>query len=115
MTDIVKQLPCFTPALCLGYILVLAATALDLLTLRAEEELKATVAGEKRNGYSPWEKDLYGTGPVLASKRKARGWDEKRIDELAQGQDEIVLKLLRWDSRCETFPHTLPWETDTAK
>jgi hypothetical protein len=55
---------------------------------------------------------LYGTGPVLSSKRKARGWKvEKSQEELGKGIDPVVQRLLIYEGgEREVFPDALPWE-----
>ncbi|KIV99553.1 uncharacterized protein PV09_08853 [Verruconis gallopava] len=73
-------------------------------------ELESTEAGEKRNGFGPWETDLYGTASVLSSKRKARGWKEGKNSELAEGLEPVVQRLLLYQGREQVFPETLPWE-----
>lgn len=78
--------------------------------------------GEMLRGYGAWEKDLYGTGEILANKRKARGWTaekEKRLQYVvsrgwhgSEYKDEI-LALLTWDggeTRQELYLGTLPWD-----
>lgn len=76
-------------------------------------ELEGTTAGEKRNGFAPWETDLYGVRDVLAGKRKARGWEEQMSEELGEGFEPAVQRLLRYDggsSGVVVFPERLPWE-----
>jgi len=76
-------------------------------------ELEGTIAGEKRNGYAPWETDLYGVRDPLAGKRKVRGWDDGKSKEPGKGLEPAVHKLLLYDGGAagnEVFPETLPWE-----
>jgi hypothetical protein len=75
--------------------------------------LEFTIASELRNGYGPFEKDLYGTGSFLGAKRKDRRWEEETLHKLSNGLEEVVQQLLRWDggeSKVEIFPQKLPWE-----
>jgi hypothetical protein len=71
-------------------------------------ELDSTLDGEEQFGYAPWDEDPLGTGERLSSKRKQRGWDESRLEELAKGLEDSVKELLRG-----TVPERLPWEAET--
>jgi hypothetical protein len=75
--------------------------------------LEWTQDSELRNGYAPFEADLYGTKHFLAGKRKTRFWEEERMDEMCEGLEDVVQRLLRWDGGedgVQVFHETLPWE-----
>ena len=77
------------------------------------EELEQTLRGEAERGYKAFAEDPYGVGPTLASKRVARNWDPRVVDELATGAEPEVDGLLRWQGGRglqEIFPQKLPWE-----
>ena len=81
--------------------------------MTAVAELEGTIAGEKRNGYAPWETDLYGVRDPLAGKRKIRGWNDVTSKALGEGLEPAVHRLLLYDggaSGSEVFPEVLPWE-----
>ena len=77
--------------------------------------------GETRRGYGAWQKDLYGTGEVLASKRTGRGWtaDKKKEIETTVRRawqhsafKDDILAFLNWDGGAsgeELYPGKLPW------
>jgi len=73
-------------------------------------ELESSIAGERSNGYKPWETDLYGTGEKLSSKRKIRGWKEEKTEVLGKGLEPVVQRLLRYEGGADVFPEKLPWE-----
>lgn len=70
-------------------------------------ELDSTLEGEELFGYAPWDEDPLGTGGQLRSKRKQRGWDDSRLEELAEGLEDSVKELLRGNA-----PERLPWEVE---
>jgi hypothetical protein len=75
--------------------------------------LEFTLASELRNGYGPFEKDLYGRGAFLDAKRRERRWQDETLDELSDGLEDAVQQLLIWDggrSKIQVFPYKLPWE-----
>ena len=74
--------------------------------------------GDRLRGFGAWEKDLYGAGEVLRSKREKRGWDEDVFRKLvlARFDDGEVRKgieeLMEWnggDSEREIWPGDTPW------
>jgi hypothetical protein len=78
--------------------------------------------GEMLRGYGAWQKDLYGTRELLASKRLARGWSAHKKRELentvtrgwqySPRKDEI-LALISWDggaSGQDLYNGRLPWD-----
>jgi len=72
--------------------------------------LNRTIAAEQRN-HALWEKDPYGVGLILSTKRKARRWDENSHTEIGSGHEEVA-SLLTWTGGAkqnEIFPHNLPW------
>jgi len=76
------------------------------------------MAAEQRN-YTLWEKDPYGVGSILSSKRKARKWDENSLTEIDSDHEEVA-SLLKWTGGArqnEIFPQILPWnlKDDTSK
>jgi len=75
-----------------------------------EEELESTTAGEKRNGYGPWETDIYGTEQVLIGKRRVRGWKEDLAEKLGADLEPVVQRLMKYRSGAGLFPENLPWE-----
>lgn len=72
-------------------------------------ELDSTLDGEEEFGYAPWDDDPLGTGKRLSSKRKQRGWEDSRLEELSEGLEESVKELLRGN-----VPESLPWEAETT-
>lgn len=87
----------------------------------AEKRLEV-FKGEMLNGFGAWQMDLYGTGEVLANKRKDRGWTAAKKKELeaivSRGWQhsvfrEDILAFFMWDggaSRQVLFPGRLPWD-----
>lgn len=75
----------------------------------SSSELDATLDGEEEFGYAPWDDDPMGTGERLSSKRKQRGWEESKIEEICEGLEDSVKELLRGN-----VPSRLPWEEETA-
>lgn len=85
------------------------------------EKRTEVLVGEMARGYGAWQQDLYGTRKVLAGKRAARGWSDKKmnsIQNLARGSwnssqaQKAALELLGWDggaSGVEMYPGKLPW------
>lgn len=67
-------------------------------------EREHTVNGENKHGYTPWLEDPLGTGDVLASKRRNRGWDEQAVEHLVEGLEDSVRELVMG-----TVPEHLPW------
>jgi hypothetical protein len=68
--------------------------------------------GERMRGYTVWEMDLYGMGPVLGAKRVERGWSVVRENMVSEGVEEDVWRFLRWrggESGVELYPYSLPW------
>ncbi|KAF2116430.1 hypothetical protein BDV96DRAFT_480914, partial [Lophiotrema nucula] len=63
-----------------------------------------TLKGEARFGYAPWQEDLLGTGEFLNSKRKQRGWKEAVNEELGEGLEDSVKRLLNGE-----VVEGLPW------
>lgn len=57
-------------------------------------EYEDTTRGEELRGFAPWVKDPLGTGEVLGSKRKTRGWDEKTVGRVSDGLEDSVRALL---------------------
>ncbi|KAF2458516.1 hypothetical protein BDY21DRAFT_410475 [Lineolata rhizophorae] len=78
-------------------------------------EWQQTVKGELDHGLELWRKDIFGVGPELSKKRKDRGWDEKMLDEVADGLEESVQKLIKCNEVIElgssaTYDLDLPWK-----
>ncbi|KAF2130616.1 hypothetical protein P153DRAFT_375322 [Dothidotthia symphoricarpi CBS 119687] len=73
-------------------------------------ELETTLRGEREYGCAPWKQDPLGTGGLLNSKRRERGWDGGVMEELTQDLEKSVIELVRG-----TVPNTLPWEQLAAK
>jgi hypothetical protein len=69
-------------------------------------EREETVRGEEKYGYAPWVEDPLGTGDVLASKRRDRGWDEQEAAQLAEGLEDSVIALVKG-----SLTGRLPWES----
>ena len=86
-----------------------------------EKRLEA-VNGEMLRGYGAWQRDLYGTRELLASKRSARGWSAHKKRELenavTQGwqyspHKDNILALVNWDggaSGQDLYNGQLPWD-----
>lgn len=72
-------------------------------------ELEETAEGEQRYGYAPWLEDPFGTGEVLASKRRNRGWDCHFASQLTEGLEDSVKGLF-----CGTISEQLPWSMTVA-
>ena len=84
------------------------------------ERQAAILSGDKKNGFTPWQTDLYGTRSDLLLKRMARGWNwdkymhTRQLVELcwAELDAACLRRLLDWrggpDGR-EIYPGTLPW------
>ncbi|KAF2449244.1 hypothetical protein P171DRAFT_460591 [Karstenula rhodostoma CBS 690.94] len=68
-------------------------------------EREQTIKGEEKHGITPWLDDPLGTGDVLASKRRNRGWDEQVAEQLVEGLEDSVKELIRG-----TVPERLPWQ-----
>ncbi|KAL8681466.1 MAG: hypothetical protein Q9186_002412 [Xanthomendoza sp. 1 TL-2023] len=72
--------------------------------------------GERMRGYGVWKGDLYGVGEVLEGKRRGRGWEARKVEEVLGGLEgeerEVVRRLLGWrggeDGRV-VFAGWLPW------
>jgi len=77
--------------------------------IMSSTELDSTLDGEEEFGYAPWDEDPLGTGERLSSKRKQRGWNESRVQELSEGLEDSVKELLRGNA-----PERLPWEEETT-
>jgi hypothetical protein len=77
---------------------------IDPVMSKAERE--ETVLGEEKYGYAPWVKDPLGTGDVLASKRRDRGWDEQEAERLVEGLEDSVKALVKG-----SILGPLPWES----
>ncbi|KAF2830419.1 hypothetical protein CC86DRAFT_161256 [Ophiobolus disseminans] len=75
--------------------------------IMSSTELDSTLDGEEEFGYAPWDDDPLGTGKRLSSKRKQRGWDDSRLEELSEGLEDSVKELLRGNA-----PEKLPWEVE---
>lgn len=59
--------------------------------------LAELIDGEERRGFGVWRDDLYGTGEVLARKRKERGWSKLEEELVLENEsDEVVKRLVRW-------------------
>ncbi|OAL53786.1 hypothetical protein IQ07DRAFT_560147 [Pyrenochaeta sp. DS3sAY3a] len=69
-------------------------------------DFEETLRGEEEHGYKPWVNDPLGTGELLSGKRRLRGWDEARSEQLQEDLEASVKELLNG-----TLPKTkLPWE-----
>jgi hypothetical protein len=71
----------------------------------SREELDSTLKGEEDFGYAPWKADPLGSGEKLDAKRRARGWNEKVVDELVEGLEDEVRALVQG-----RVPQTVPWK-----
>ena len=83
------------------------------MILSADDEARAVAELERSNALDHFERDPYAARPPLADKRAARGWTDGRLEAVAEGQDGVVRRLLRWrggESGREVFPEKLPWE-----
>ncbi|KAJ4359551.1 uncharacterized protein N0V89_000106 [Didymosphaeria variabile] len=69
-------------------------------------EREETIQGEEKYGFAPWLEDPLGTGEVLASKRRNRGWDEQVAEQLVDGLEDTVKELLNG-----TVSNQLPWNS----
>jgi hypothetical protein len=81
--------------------------------LSADDEARAVAELERRNALDHFERDPYAARAPLADKRAARGWNDARLEAVAEGQDGAVRRLLWWrggESGREIFSETLPWE-----
>jgi hypothetical protein len=70
---------------------------------------------ENENAFTAFKNDPYGTGKNLLEKRRARGWNDTRLDTLGQDLEPSVRQLLGWEggkSGQERFPFELPWTYD---
>ncbi|KAJ8107793.1 hypothetical protein OPT61_g8618 [Boeremia exigua] len=67
-------------------------------------DIESTLQGEERFGYAPWKEDPFGTGELLNSKRKQRGWSDGQAENLTGGLEESVKKLFGGEVSEE-----LPW------
>ena len=77
--------------------------------------------GEMLRGYGAWQRDLYGTRELLASKRLARGWSAHKKRELENTvtrgwqyspRKDDILALISWDggaSGQDLYNGRLPW------
>ena len=89
-----------------------------------EQKMQEIKDGDAKRGYGVWKDDLYGTGPVLAQKRVARGWTQERmksltrlwkeelVDPEANGREtrEQFEKIVAFVAGTEThFPDRAPW------
>ncbi|KAM0718612.1 hypothetical protein Q7P37_005682 [Cladosporium fusiforme] len=77
-------------------------------------ELDDVQRGELVRGYDLFMRDLYGNREPLSSKRRARGWVPDLNNDLADGLDGEVRRLLEWDggeNGKEIFGEKLPWES----
>ena len=89
-----------------------------------EHKMQEIKDGDAKRGYGVWKDDLYGTGPVLAQKRVARGWTQERMESLtrlwkeelvdpeANGREtrEQFEKIVAFVAGTEThFPDRAPW------
>lgn len=72
-------------------------------------ELDSTLEGEELSGYGSWDEDPLGIGERLSSKRKQRGWNDKKLEELGEGLEDSVKELLRGNA-----PARLPWEAEST-
>lgn len=83
--------------------------------ITSQESLKQ---GEALRGIGLWRRDLYGTGPELADKRRKRGWVSGMEEDLFlnKGLEEVVEQLVCWKGGegNEWFPRMeeLPWYQD---
>jgi hypothetical protein len=78
--------------------------------------------GEMLRGYGAWQKDLYGSRELLASKRLARGWSAHKKRELENTvtrgwqyspRKDDILALISWDggaSGQDLYNGRLPWD-----
>jgi hypothetical protein len=81
-----------------------------------------TLNGEMLKGYGAWQRDLYGTRELLASKRLARGWSTHKKRELESTvtrgwqyspRKDDILALVNWDggaSGQDLYNGRLPWD-----
>ena len=88
---------------------------------KGEQRRMEIKEGDLKRGFGSWKEDLYGTGEVLSTKRKYRGWSEARMKEVveqcasggkADEERKITQSLLTWRggaSRMEIFPERVPW------
>lgn len=78
------------------------------------DDLQQTQAGERKNGYVPFEHDPYGVNEPLSGKRERRHWTPGSVEMLAfEGLEPQVERLLRWKGGStgrDVFPEQLPWE-----
>jgi hypothetical protein len=58
-----------------------------------EQKMQEIKEGDAKRGYGVWENDLYGTRPVLAQKRVARGWTQERMESLTRLWKEGLIEL----------------------
>lgn len=75
---------------------------IDPIMSRAEYE--STLASEEKLGYSAWKEDPLGNGVLLGRKRLERGWDEATTQELGDGLEQNVKRLLDGEASQD-----LPW------
>ena len=76
-------------------------------------ELEQTQKGELENAHRLFQDDPYGTGEMLAEKRRARNWRDDALTEIAADLEPAVRELLVWkggEAGREIFPGRLPWE-----
>lgn len=67
-------------------------------------ELESTLQGEEEHGRAPWRKDPFGVEKALDEKRRNRGWDQSRIENLTEELGDNVKDLFLGKS-----PDQLPW------
>ncbi len=87
---------------------------------RREEMVK----GEMERGLTAWERDWYGTGDILAGKRRERGWSEEKFIEQELGRQRWhilgpmadvtrlqMVEIVKWRGGTgkELFAGDLPW------
>lgn len=60
------------------------------------QELRDTQHGEMNRGYGRFERDLYGVGDMLGSKRIARNWDPRSGAAMYRDLEPEIELLLAW-------------------